>query len=83
MRAEFITDAANYILRERSSSFEPAPTVGVNWTTHFIKCHSYKKAHQKTLNSVREASEDLDSVNEYLNKLKTITRDESIVPDDI
>ena len=39
VRAEFITDAANYILRQRSPSPGTTPTVGKCWTTRFIKRH--------------------------------------------
>lgn len=83
VRAEFITDAANYVLSHRSSSLETVHTVGKNWTTRFIMRHNYKKPLQKTLDSGREASEDLDRVNKYFKKLDNVIRNESIVPDDI
>ena len=41
------------------------------------------KAHQKTLTSEREASEDSNRVHEYFTKLDAIIRDESFVADDI
>ena len=71
-------DVANYILCQKSSQPETAPKVEKSWTTRFIKRHNYNKAHQKTLDSRREASEDLDRVNEYFNKLDAITRDQII-----
>ena len=67
VRAEFITDAANTILRERSSRSERAepPTMGQKWTTRFLKRHGYYKKLQKKLYSDRQASEDLKRVNNY------------------
>ena len=74
VRAESITDAANLILRERASKAEQAipPTVGTKWTTRFIKRNKYHRRLQKTLNKDRQASEDVNRVAEYFEKLRII-----------
>jgi len=81
VRAEFITDAANAILRERSR--DPEAHVGCRWTTRFIKRHHYSKRLQKTLNSNRAASEDLNTVKEYFEKLQQVIHEQGIVANDI
>jgi hypothetical protein len=85
VRAEFVTDAANTILRERSSRPEQAdpPVVGQRWTTRFLKRHNYHKKLQKKLNSDRQASEDLERVNNYFQHLHTVQMQEGITPESI
>ena len=65
MQVEFVTDAANYILKECSSQVasEDPPTVGLNWTTRFLKRHKYFKRMQKKLHSDCQESEDVPRVN--------------------
>ena len=85
VRAEFVTDAANYILKHQSSNSLPAkeiPTVNPQWTIRFLKCYSYFKQMQKKINSNRQASENLERVNEYFNKLQIIIQEGGILPDD-
>jgi hypothetical protein len=63
VRAEFVTDAANYILKHQSSNSLPAkeiPTVNPQWMTCFLKCYSYFKQTQKKINSDHQASENLE-----------------------
>ena len=71
VRPEFVTDAADTILRERSSRIEAAnpPTVGRHWTTRFLKRHGYNKRRQKRVNAERKESEDLVRVEEYFRQL--------------
>jgi site-specific DNA-cytosine methylase len=86
VRPEFVTDAANYVLKHRSSNSLPTeeiPTVNAQWTTRFLKRHNYFKRTQKKINSDRQASENLEGVNGYFNKLQTIIQEGSILPDDI
>jgi hypothetical protein len=86
VRPEFVTDAANYILKHRSSNSLPTeeiPTVNAQWTTRFLKRHNYFKRTQKKINSDRQASENLERVNGYFNKLQTIIQEGGILPDDI
>ena len=61
VRVEFVTNAANYILRERSplAKRDDPPVVGANWTTRFLRRHKYDKRLQKKLHADRQASEDL------------------------
>jgi site-specific DNA-cytosine methylase len=85
VRAEFVTDAANYVLKHWSSNsllVEEIPTVDAQWTTRFLKCHDYFKQTQKKINSDRQASENLEQVNGYFNKLQTIIQEGGILPDD-
>ena len=58
IRANFVTDAANYILQEKGKD----EVIGKNWTTHFLKRHGYNKRLQKKLNANRQASEDVKRV---------------------
>jgi hypothetical protein len=85
VRVEFITDAANYILKERSSlsSSSPPPTVGKVWTTRFIQRHGYTKRLQKKLDSNRQASEDITRVTTYFQQLQEVIQTNGIPPDDI
>ena len=80
VRAEFVTDAANTILRERPSRSAKAdpPIVGQRWTSRFLKRHKYHKKRQKKLNSDRQASENVERVNEYFQRLHTVLRQEGI-----
>jgi len=85
VRAEFITDAANTILHERSSRSEQAdpPTVGQKWTTRFLKRYGYQKKLQKKLHSDCQASEDIERVNTYFQRLRTTITEEGIAPESI
>ena len=79
VRAEFVVDAANYILQERGKD----STVGRNWITRFLKRHGYHRRLQKKLNADRQASEDIDRVAQYFQKLQEIIQEQGIPPDDI
>jgi len=48
VRVEFVTDAANSILRERFKG-DNIPSVGTKWTTRFLRRHNYFKSLQKKL----------------------------------
>ncbi|OWT42328.1 DDE superfamily endonuclease domain-containing protein [Pochonia chlamydosporia 170] len=82
VRTEFVTDAANTILKERSGAGESL-TVGKKWTARFLKRHKYSKRLQKKMHSDRQASEDLERVNAYFQRLSTILIEEGIPPEDI
>ena len=79
VRAEFVTDAANHILQERGKD----SPVGQNWTTRFLKRHGYHRRLQKKLNADRQASEDVDRVAQYFQKLQQVIEQHGIPPDDI
>lgn len=85
VRPEFITDAANYILKERSSSSSSAsvPTVGKLWTTRFIRRHRYLRQRQQMLDSNRQSSEDVNRVIAYFNSLRKVIDEEGVIPEDI
>jgi hypothetical protein len=84
VRAEFVTDAANSILRARTSFKSAAiPTVGSKWTSRFLQRRGYKKKLQKKLHSERQSSEDLQRVNSYFNQLQTLLQEEQLQPEDI
>lgn len=84
VRPEFITDAANYILKERSSSTKQHfPTVGQNWTSRFISRHGYSKKLQKKLDSNRYAAEEPKRVESYFQQLQEVITNEGLIPDDI
>jgi hypothetical protein len=85
VRPEFITSAANYILKERASKsiLEEPPLVGPNWTTRFIQRHRYFKQRQKKMNSDRQSSENIPRVQEYFKQLQEVCAKEGITPDDI
>jgi hypothetical protein len=82
VRAEFVTDAANYILHKRFNQTN-SPIVGHNWTTRFLRRRGYHKRLQKKLNSDRQVSEDLNRVQQYFNKLQEIIHKEGLPPEDI
>ncbi|KAM4067518.1 DDE superfamily endonuclease [Hirsutella rhossiliensis] len=82
VRVEFVTDAANCILRERSGQ-SGAPTVGLNWTSRFLKRHGYFKKRQKKLHAERQVSEDITRVNEYFQRLQQVVEDNGIPAEDI
>lgn len=85
VRAEFVTDAANYILKKRSSKAqqENPPTVGHNWTTRFLRRHGYHRRLQKKLHADRDASENPQRVAQYFQKLQEVYTQEGIPPEDI
>ena len=82
VRVEFVTDAANSILRERFKG-DDIPIVGTKWTTRFLRRHNYFKSLQKKLNSDHQSSENLDRVTEYFQRLQTVITEEGIVLGDI
>ena len=82
VRVEFVTDAANSILREKFKG-DDIPSVGTKWTTRFLRRHNYFKSLQKKLNSDRQLSENLDRITEYFQRLQTVITEEGIVPEDI
>ena len=84
VRPEFVTDAANYILRERTSQSQAGDPllVGPNWTTRFLTRHKCSKRLQKKLHADRQASEDLSRVAKYFQKLSDICERDGILPDD-
>lgn len=82
VRVEFVTDAANHILRERSGQTDPPP-VGPNWTSRFLKRHGYFKKRQKRLHVERQASEDLTRVNQYYQNLQRVIQENDIPPEDL
>lgn len=83
VRAEYVTDAANTILRARTKAPNSAaiPSVGQKWTTRFLKRHGYSKRLQKRLEANRTASEDLERVLSYFNELRKQL--ERVQPEDI
>jgi hypothetical protein len=82
VRPEFVTDAANAILLERSSKGQKAdpPIVGCHWTTRFLLRYGYSKRRQKKVNSERKESEDLTRVEEYFKRLQLIIRQFTNLP---
>lgn len=85
-RSEFITDAANRILAERSAPNDPyssdAPSVSHNWTTRFIKRHGYSRMLQKNLEANRKGAEDLEVINRWFQLLHETIQRYGITPDD-
>jgi hypothetical protein len=63
IRKEFIRDAANLILRERSSRASPAdpPTVGQHWVDRFIKRHEYYVLPQRLREADRHNAETVSN----------------------
>lgn len=70
VRPEFISDAADHLLRARTSKSEVAPSVGPNWATRFIKRHKYDKRPQKVLDSNRQVAEDIERVTTWFGLLQ-------------
>ena len=85
VRPEFVTDAANHILRERAPQANRGnpPVVGPSWTTRFLRRHKYGKRLQRKLHADRQASEDLSQVTEYFQRLSDVYQGEGILPEDI
>ncbi len=82
VRREFVTDAANAILRERlgGSAFTP---VGPAWTSRFLRRHRYLVMRQQSLNKDRQAQEDIPRVEGYFKQLQKVVTDEGILPSEI
>lgn len=84
VRPETITDAANYILQERSSSSTPPVTVGSSWTARFIQRQGLANKLQKKPDSDRqEASDDITRVEDYFQQLQKVIQKEKIFPQHI
>ncbi|KJZ77683.1 hypothetical protein HIM_02860 [Hirsutella minnesotensis 3608] len=85
VRKEFIVEAANLILQERSSKAIQSnpPTVGIHWIDRFVKRRKYRLMSQKQLDSNRQVAEDIPTVIEWYKKLHDIIQSEGIVADDI
>ncbi|KJZ70356.1 hypothetical protein HIM_10247 [Hirsutella minnesotensis 3608] len=81
VRPEFITDAANNILRERSGQADFV--IGSKWTSRFLKRHGYFKKLQKKLHAERQAAEDLVRVTQYFQSLEKVVQEQGIPPEDI
>ncbi|KAM4058213.1 DDE superfamily endonuclease [Hirsutella rhossiliensis] len=81
VRPEFVTDAANHILHQRSGQADLV--IGSRWTSRFLKRHGYFKKLQKKLHSERQASEDLTRVNQYFQSLHKVIQEKGIPPEDI
>ncbi|OWT42563.1 DDE superfamily endonuclease domain-containing protein [Pochonia chlamydosporia 170] len=85
VRKEFVRDAANLILRERSSKAKAGnpPAVGQHWVSRFLTRYGYDSKKQKTLDSNRQVAEDIDKVNQYFQRLREIIETHGITPEDI
>ena len=85
VRPEFITDAANHILKESASRQTPqlVQEVGLKWTTRFIQRHGYTKKLQTKMSANRQASEDVKRVLLYFQQLQSTIKENGIPPDDI
>ncbi|KJZ69554.1 hypothetical protein HIM_11047 [Hirsutella minnesotensis 3608] len=85
VRREFIVDAANRILRERSgkASQSDPPVVGIHWIDRFVKRHKYRLMSQKQLELNRQVAEDIPTVVDWFNKLRSVLQSEGIADDDI
>ncbi|OAQ57582.1 DDE superfamily endonuclease [Pochonia chlamydosporia 170] len=82
VRVEFVVDAAEAIINERcgTSNIEP---LGRMWAPRFLKRHKYDKRFQKKLHSDRQASEDVNRVSIYFERLNAIIQEHGIQPEDI
>lgn len=76
----FVSDAANAILKARAPKNQQAnpPTVGIHWTTRFLRRYGYTTAVQRALEADRQASESLQSVEEYFRKLWVVLQERGI-----
>lgn len=75
VRPEFVTDAANRIIKERPRSLaspRDIQPVGDHWTTRFMQRHGYDLRKQQVLNADRRAAEDVNRVAEFYEKLLII-----------
>jgi hypothetical protein len=82
IRKEFIKDAANLILRERTEE-TPQPTVGPKWVDRFIKRHNYSVLSQKIRDSSRQNAESVEKVTAYFERLHDCICEHGIVDSDI
>jgi hypothetical protein len=86
VRSEFITNAANRILAERSAPNDPyssdLPTVSHNWTTRFVKRHGYSRTLQKNLEANRQGAENLEVINKWFQLLHETIQTHGIPPED-
>ncbi|KAF5133824.1 hypothetical protein E5D57_004451 [Metarhizium anisopliae] len=82
IRKEFVKDAANLILRERTEE-TPQPTVGPKWVDRFIKRHNYSVLSQKIRDSSRQNAESVEKVTNYFEQLHDCICEHGIVDSDI
>ena len=84
VRAKFIEEAANRILKARANPLNSTPpSVGKMWVTRFIQRHRYLQRLQKKLDSNRTQAENIEAVNEYFRKLQDVIVLHSIMASDI
>ncbi|KID81054.1 transposase [Metarhizium guizhouense ARSEF 977] len=80
VRKEFIQDTADCIWKARASkNNRNLPQVGSKWVGRFIK----RVLPSKVLDANRQASENVEILNEYFQKLKAVIEANGIVPEDI
>ena len=81
---EHVTDAANSIIKDRSSKLDTQPqTVGINWTTRILTRHDISVQRLKIIDKKRKAAENLDNVSWWFNQLRFVIQDYGILPEDI
>ncbi|KFA61302.1 hypothetical protein S40285_09601 [Stachybotrys chlorohalonatus IBT 40285] len=86
VRPEFVTGAANMILRERQSSLTPLDdviTVGPQWTSQFLKRYGYNLQRRKTMELKRKEAENVEVIKEYFQQLRKAIDEAGITPADI
>ncbi|KAM4066741.1 hypothetical protein HRG_012162 [Hirsutella rhossiliensis] len=57
---------------EETALCRSPPQVGLKWVGLFIKRHSYNLFPSKVLDANRQASEDVEMLNEYFQKLQAV-----------
>jgi len=83
VQPSFVQEAANYILKARAPKGQEPETVGLNWTSRFIKRHGFFKKNRKILEKGRQEAEDPEHVATYFEKLQQVIREYGIAPEDI
>ncbi|ODA78131.1 hypothetical protein RJ55_06735 [Drechmeria coniospora] len=78
------TALSNCILKARASKSDRSPPqVGSKWVGRFIKRHDYSVFPSKALDANRQASENVEMLNQYFQKLQAVIEANGVVPEDI
>ncbi|TQW01874.1 hypothetical protein IF2G_10587 [Cordyceps javanica] len=81
---KWITNMANIIIKERSSSQNPSPNyVGPRWVDNFLKRHNLSINKTKNRDKKRTEAEDHNTIEKYFNLLQEAIAEHGITPDNI
>lgn len=78
---KWITDAANTIIKEKTSTRNPRPNyVGPRWVDNFIKRHQFNVQKGQIRSQDRQDAEDYDTIKNYFDILQKAIAEKGISP---